>query len=336
MNAGQVALGIRLKRAFTDFNNEKLRKILGAILLAMSLLFLYLYMSKIDVVNMGRQQLPIAGPPQLMFNIFGTESEPLRKPTAVIEMARKIYVSDTDNHRIQVFDYEGNPLQIIGKEGKGKGEFGYPYGLAADANDQLYVADIVNNNISVLSGSGEFIRYFGNGTDLKRPAGIFIDGSTVYVADIGLHKVVIFDINGQKLGEIGEAGVEPGKLRSPNAVAVAKGKVYVSDTGNDRVQIFTASGQFLGLLDGPAQPGGQSNLLAPRGVCVDERGTVFVVNNLLHTVNGYGQSDQKLFSFGSMGNAVEQFFLPIGIWVNGQGRVYITDSVNQRIDVYQN
>jgi DNA-binding beta-propeller fold protein YncE len=327
----------RLKKAFTDFDNKKLRRILVIILLLLLFLFLYLYTNNIDLSKGPGQNISLlAGKPKFLYTIYGTEQEPLRKPMGVLELDHKIYVSDTDNHRLQVFDYEGNPMQIIGKRGKGKGEFEYPFGLAVDSNKQIYVADIQNNNISVLSSSGHFIKYFGNRNDIKKPAGLYIDNNKVYVSDIGLNKVLVFDLDGKKLSEIGKLGTEPGQLRSPNAVVVAKGKIYVSDSGNDRVQIFNQMGQYIGILDGAERPGGKSNLLAPRGVSVDGRGTVFVVNNLFNTVNGYDQSNKKIFAFGSMGNDPEQFYLPSGIWVDGRGRIYVTDTVNQRVDVYQN
>ncbi len=326
----------RLKRAFTEFDDKKMRKLMAIIFVLMLLLFLYLYLNRIDIQRRAGQALPFAGKPEFMFTIYGTEKDPLLKPMAVLELNHNIYVSDTDNHRIQVFDYDGNPLQIVGQRGKGKGEFEYPYGLAKDSQQQLYVADISNGNITVMSAGGQFIKYFGSKDDIKRPAGLFFSNNQLYVSDIALNKILVFDIDGKKVKEIGEAGTEPGKLRSPNALCVYKGKIYVADTGNDRVQIFSQAGQFLGILDGAVKPGGQSNLLAPRGVFVDNRGTAFVVNNLLHSINGYNQANNKLWTFGSMGNEDTQFYLPNGLWVDGQGRIYITDTVNQRVDVYQN
>ena len=197
MSTAEVSVGNRLKRAFLEFDRHKLNRILLSIFLILLCLFCYLFFTGTDAQKLVSNQIPIVEKPQFLFNIYGTEQDPLRKPMGVIELDHKVYVSDTDNHRIQVFDYEGNPLQIIGKEGTEKGQFEYPYGLAVDANKQLYVCDITNNRISVLSTQGDFIKYFGNNTDIKKPAGIFIDGSTVYVADIVQHKIIVFDIDGK-------------------------------------------------------------------------------------------------------------------------------------------
>lgn len=330
------AVGVsRLKRAFTEFDRTKLRNILLVITLLMIMLFLYLYLIGRNPVGVITNKLPIAGPPSYLFSIYGTDENPLKKPMGVVEIDKKVFVADTDNHRIQVFDLDGNPSQIIGKSGTGKGEFQFPYGLATDTNHQLYVADIVSNKVSVLTADGQFLKYFGS-TDIKKPAGIAIYHNQVYITDIALNKVLVFDLNGKKLREIGKSGTKPGELRSPNAVTVYKDTVYVSDTGNDRVQMFNILGQYVDILDGAKVPGGSSNLLAPRGVAVDGRGTVFVVNNLLNNIKGYDHNNKPLFTVGTMGNDEEQFYLPVGIFINDQGRIYITDTVNQRVDVYQN
>ena len=336
--SSQVApFGVRLNKAFTDFDANKLRWLLIIDFLILVLFFGYLYTNKIDVLKTMEQTVPVVfSQPTPLFGVYGTESAPLRKPMAVLELDNKIYVSDSDNHRVQVFDSEGNPIQIIGKMGKGKGEFQFPYGLASDSQKQLYVADLTNGNISVLSSSGQFIKYLGNSIDIKQPAGLFIENDRVYVADVSLNKVSVFDLDGKKLSEIGSPGTELGQLRSPNAVALYKGKVYVSDTGNDRVQIFNQLGQYIGILDGTKTPGGKSNLLAPRGVAIDNRGTVYVVNNLLHSVNSYNQKGERIFTFGGMGNQESNLYLPNGIFVDGQGKVFVTDTVNQRVNVFQN
>lgn len=338
MSTQAVTFGNRLTKAFTDFDAKKLRRLLVIDFVVLVMLFSYLYTSKIDIVKTVGQTVPVTAvsKPDPLFSVYGSATEPLIKPMAVIELDSKIYVADSDNHRLQVFDYDGNPIQIIGKAGQGEGEFQFPYGLAADSKKQIYVADLTNGNISVFSTSGEFIKYFGNSTDIKKPAGLSIANNQVYVADVGLNKVTVFDLEGKKIREIGSPGTAPGQLRSPNAVTFYKGKVYVSDTGNDRVLIFNPLGQYIGILDGAETPGGKSNLIAPRGVAVDNRGTVYVVNNLLHTVNAYNQKGEKLFTLGGMGNGENNLYLPNGIYVDSQGKVYVTDSVNQRVNVFQN
>ncbi len=57
-----------------------------------------------------------------------------------ISRERRLYVGDSDNNRVSVFEHSGEFVQNIGRKGLFPGEFNVPYGLAFDANDDLFVA----------------------------------------------------------------------------------------------------------------------------------------------------------------------------------------------------
>jgi sugar lactone lactonase YvrE len=67
----------------------------------------------------------------------------------------RVYVSDltnivsASNHRVQVFDSEGNFLARFGTRGTSDGQFAYPVGMAVDAAGLVYVADNFNNRVPV-------------------------------------------------------------------------------------------------------------------------------------------------------------------------------------------
>jgi DNA-binding beta-propeller fold protein YncE len=61
---------------------------------------------------------------------------------------RVVYVADSGNHRIQVFDAAGNFLRTFGGEGSGDGQFIAPFGVATDAAGRVvYVVDTFNHRI---------------------------------------------------------------------------------------------------------------------------------------------------------------------------------------------
>ena len=73
-----------------------------------------------------------------------------------------IYVADTDNHRIQKFDNDGNFIMKWGSEGSGDGQFKYPYGIAIGPDGSVYVADYENNRIQKFDSNGNFITKWGS------------------------------------------------------------------------------------------------------------------------------------------------------------------------------
>lgn len=148
----------------------------------------------------------------------------------------RVYVSDTQGYRIEVFDLAGQFL------------FAWPVGdlcegLAIDADGNVYVAQYAGR-IGVYSAAGVLISTIGSpGTgrgQLNSPYDVALDGhGRVYVADAYNHRVEVFTTGGAYVTAWGTRGSAPGQFIQPRGVAVGPdGNVYVADTWNDRIQVF--------------------------------------------------------------------------------------------------
>ncbi|TGE34650.1 6-bladed beta-propeller [Desulfosporosinus sp. Sb-LF] len=277
---------------------------------------------------------------QMIYGGFGPDA--LNKPMDVAVINQFVYVTDTNNKRVQVFDLGGTPFFKFGKEGEGKGEFKFPYGIAGDKQGQVYVSDLYNGCISVFDSKGKFIKYFAEKdpkeTIIEAPGGLRIVGDKLYVTDIKKSKVLVFDLEGKLLKEIGSLGQKPGQFQAPNALTLDKdGNLYVVDTGNQRVEVFDKDYKYVRSINGSLNGAGDSIFVNPRGIGIDSRGILYVVSNLTHFVYGFDLSDKdkKLFTFGGNGESNTQFSLPNGLFVDQNDNVYITDSSNQRVAVYK-
>lgn len=69
-----------------------------------------------------------------------------------------IYIADSGNHRVLVFDFQGKLLKIIGRKGQGPGEFSRPTGLHILEDGGLAVADFRNRRIQIFGKDGEFVK----------------------------------------------------------------------------------------------------------------------------------------------------------------------------------
>jgi DNA-binding beta-propeller fold protein YncE len=279
------------------------------------------------------------GPPVFNQLIYGDFDESLDKPMDVAKIGEFIYVSDTNNKRVQVFDTAGSPIFKFGKEGKKEGEFNFPYGISGDKDKNVYVADLYNGTISIFDTKGNFLKYFKEKDEknkaIKSPGGIRIFEEKLYVTDIEQSKVFVFNLKGEKLLEIGKNGMNDGEFRAPNSITVDKnGNIYVCDTGNQRIQMFSSKGKFIKSMNGSKDGKGSSLFVNPRGIGIDSQGILYVVNNLTHYVYGFDREGNKVFEFGGMGADNEQFYLPNGLVVDENDQLYITDTLNQRIAVY--
>ncbi|MFJ7728283.1 6-bladed beta-propeller [Neobacillus sp. NPDC097160] len=279
---------------------------------------------------------PVGGKPEFRQSFYGSFEAPLNKPMDVAKIGELIYVTDTKNNQVQVFDQSGNNVLKFGKAGTEKGQFQFPYGIAGDKNENIYVADLYNGNISIFSPKGEFINFFPDQEKIiKAPGGLRIYDDKLYVTDIKENKLFIFNLDGKKLMEIGGPGQEEGKFIAPNAVAVDRdNQIYVTDSGNNRVQIFNKDGKFIKIINGSEDGKGSPIFVNPRGIAVDSKGTVYIVSNMSHNIYAYDKDGNEVEVLGGMGTDNGQLYLPNGLFIDERGALYVTDTVNQRIQVF--
>lgn len=292
--------------------------------------------SKVEKV---RNIVDIDAPPVFSQLVFGDFNTSLDKPMDVAKIGEFLYVTDTNHKQVQAFDGSGTSVFKFGKEGEGKGEFKFPYGITGDKAGNVYVADLYNGNISIFDHKGKFINYFEEqdkkNKSINSPAGIRIFKEKLYVTDIKTNKVIVFDLKGKKLLEIEKGATDEDLLYAPNAVTTdQKGNIFIADSGNQRVQVYDKKGKYIRTVNGSEDGKGTSVFVNPRGIGVDSRGVLYVVNNLTHLVYGFDETGKEVFTFGGMGDANEQFYLPNGLFIDQNDQVYITDTLNQRVAVY--
>lgn len=185
---------------------------------------------------------------------FGTEPGKLRQPTGVAfsPETAELYVSDGNNHRIQVFDLDGELLRWWGSFGLGTTEMNGPSGLDFDDQGNLLVAMAYGNRVDVFTPEGTLLRSFGEkGTgpgQFNLPTSVRYNPrlGRIYVMDSYNQRVQYFDANGRYLGEFGGNGFDPGQIINAIDLAIDDhDHVYVPDAALNRVQKFDADGRFV-------------------------------------------------------------------------------------------
>jgi DNA-binding beta-propeller fold protein YncE len=74
-----------------------------------------------------------------------------------------VYVTDTLNNRVEIFDADGNFISLFGKHGDGPGCFARPKGIAIDADGHIWVADEMEDRLQVFNREGDLLTYIGSG-----------------------------------------------------------------------------------------------------------------------------------------------------------------------------
>jgi DNA-binding beta-propeller fold protein YncE len=73
-----------------------------------------------------------------------------------------VYVTDTMNNRVEIFDADGKFISEFGKHGDGPGYFARPKGIAVDCDGHIWVADEYQDRVGVFNREGQLLTYIGD------------------------------------------------------------------------------------------------------------------------------------------------------------------------------
>jgi len=173
----------------------------------------------------------------------------------------KYYVAEAGNHRVSVWDLDGNFLFFFGKKGTADGEMSAPQACKVNSKGQILVSDLGNNRIQVFDAKGEFITKWGHTGQsagaLKMPSGLSVDKhDNVYVAELGNDRIQVFDSAGKSIVMFGRKGEKTGEFGNLHGCLVDRetGWLYVADTANNRIQVFKPTPEMAAKLGGTVVP----------------------------------------------------------------------------------
>jgi len=174
-----------------------------------------------------------------------------------------IYVADTGNDRIQIFNPDGTYDNMFGESGSGEGQFRQPSSVVVNSKGNIYVADTRNKQVKAFSADGMFLFVIGpvlGNVTLASPVAVRCDeNKNVYILDSVLKKVIVVDAMGKFL----RIWDDSGSLQDPASLAYdGKGFFYILDKGTFNVKIFDADGNFTASFF--AKGRGERELLAPQ------------------------------------------------------------------------
>ena len=236
----------------------------------------------------------------------------------------RLYIADTDNHRVRRIEIDGSITTIAGT-----GTGGPATGDGGPATS----------------------------AQLNAPGGVAVDGvGNVFVADTNNHRLRRIAIDGtiETIAGTGIAGFNSGvparlsQLSKPNGVTVdGLGRIYVADTDNHIIRRI--DGDTITTVAGtPETPGDvgdtmaatSAQLQAPYGVAVDASGRVVISDSLNNRIRRV-ELDDTIVTIAGTGNVgyngdgisatTAELALPLGVAVDPQGRVVFSDALNRRI-----
>jgi DNA-binding beta-propeller fold protein YncE len=171
---------------------------------------------------------------------------------------------------------------------------------------------------------------------LSKPLGVAVtgDGSRIYVTQSsGDQATVVLNLAGDKLATLAPPDAVVARASQLYvAVNPRTGDVYASDRSNGAVFVYASDGTYKSTFDPSSRGGTATGVWQPLAIAFDRDGNLYVsdVGGPSQTVHVFGPDGTWLRDLGSAG----LFSFPNGITVDAAGNVYVADSNNGRLLVF--
>jgi sugar lactone lactonase YvrE len=255
-----------------------------------------------------------------------------------VDSKNNLYVADAKVGAIFIFNTETREVELI--KNKTNAHFARIIGLAMDDGDRLFVSDPGLRHILVFNAAHVAEDVITEG--LVEPSGLAIDRENrlLYVSDIELDQVLVYDADTLKLKrKMGTTGHKHelttlGDFAKPTGLAVdAEGNLYVCDTLNNRIEIFDADGKFISTFgkngDGPG------DFARPKGVAIDGDGHIWVADGMQDRIQVFNQEARLLIALGGHGLLPGQFQGLVGIAADKNNRVFTSEIYPGRVQQFR-
>ncbi len=220
-----------------------------------------------------------------------------------------------------------------------------PSGVAIDGENNIILVDTQSHRVLKFDTDGELlgssgkIMESGNGIgEFDRPLGVaVVRNGEVYVCDRGNHRIQVLNVNLLSQRMFGQLGSGRCEFHHPWDIAFdSKGNIYVVDCSNYCVKVFTPG--FTSFLRHIGKEGKESDQFSgPSSICIDRNDFVFVTDMVQCCVKVFTSAGDFVMSFGNKFHEKTEFRFnkPMGIAVDSKGCVFLSDSNNGRVLMFE-
>ncbi|MBQ8731422.1 MAG: tetratricopeptide repeat protein [Oscillospiraceae bacterium] len=247
----------------------------------------------------------------------------LKQPSGVCVIGNELYVADTENHRLVVFDTEGNFLRIIAQPQIDTWAVDVEYKpskVGVDGNGRIYVVGLsVTEGIIQLEPDGTFVRFFGS----NRVVVDFYELALRFFLSKEAQKMRISFIP----VEYSNITVDKDNFVYATCKADTNQVKKLNTSGNNILRTDARTKNVYGDIHYQS-----ANIV---DVTVDQSGNLFVLDSRRGKIFQYNELGDLLAIFGGNGTAVGTFTTPTAIDCTEDGRVFVSDSAKNTIAVFE-
>ncbi len=192
----------------------------------------------------------------------------------------RVYIVDSGNNRIQIFDKRGQFLRTIGGFGFEADQFDNPTDIWTRSLINIYISDYNNRRIQRYDRRLNFISSLTN-DEADDPDVQFEEvrscalnsNNDLFILDRGENKIIKINRRGEKERSFGTYESGDGELREPQQIDILKNQfLLVSDAGAKSVFVFDFFGNFIRRISSP-------QFVHPAGLCILEDGSFLLADS---------------------------------------------------------
>ena len=273
--------------------------------------------------------------PVLSFGKEGLSVGMFKYPWGVaVNSKDEIAVTDCFNHRVQIFNRDGNYIRSFGRQGYKAGEFCYPKGITFHKNGNIFVAESGNHRIQIFSGEGKYVGMFGGKGNLdyqlSYPCGLSVDSDgNIIVADSDNKLIKIFSPDGKFLMKIGGQG----SFTYPTHCIQCDRYLIVSDFEEHSMKVFDRIGNFQFKFG--KQGGGDGEFKSPCCLSVTKSGHLMVCDSGNNRIQVFELNGKFVGKCGTKGSNLGEFASPKSLAVLSNGRIVVSELGNHRVQIFE-
>ena len=254
-----------------------------------------------------------------------------------IDTRGHIFILHRGSSPLVEFDAEGNFVRALGD-----GLFDRPHGLRVDADDNIWTTDVAGHVVYKFSPAGRIemvlgvrgrpgawhdyghLRLFNEPNDL----GFAANGDLFVLQGHGKgpSQVLKFDRAGNFISAFGREGTAPGEFDLPHSIVIdPAGLLHVADRNNARIQVFDADGTYIRESQHPG---------TPCGLFMGADRHIWLAHGHTGRVKRLDLAGNVLGECGGQGKTPGRFGEAHYIAVGPRGEIYVTDTLNWRVQKY--
>jgi len=220
-----------------------------------------------------------------------------------------------------------------------------PRSVALDNSENIYVAEPGNDRVVIYSQSGSYLRTLSG---LDTPISVSVDGNGRII--VGNRDSGNVEVYGSDLTLLFKLGTGDGEFSQPGGIATdSAGNIYVADSREDSVKVYSSEGVYRFSFGSSGDGDGEFHF--PTSIAVNNKAAEIIVSDLqiieeassVWPIPSPGEGARiQVFDmngvfkrgFGEFGLGEGKLFRPTGVAVDEEGRIYVTDSYQNVVQVF--